>query len=212
MTKQARSEQTRRLLLDAAAQLLHRHGYAATSLVDISRAAGVTKGGLYFHFSSKDEICDEVQDGAVAMLREHVARELAAPLPALRRLANLGHTLMRWLDTEPRVGASFRVAREMGAKDERFVSFSRAWVAQVHEYVTEAGARGELRPGVRADRATLLVVAVCVGLESAVGGGTVAPETDFAGTLSDLCRFIDLSGPGGGTVGDGAAADRAAGK
>jgi AcrR family transcriptional regulator len=195
VTKQARSEQTRHLLLDAAAELLHRDGYAATSMVDISREAGVTKGGLYFHFASKDEICDEVQVAAVAVLRAHVDSQLGLPLTALRRLVGLSRALMRWLDTDPRVGASFRLAREMGAKDARFVVFARAWVGQVHQYVSAASADGELSADVPLDIATLLVVVTCVGLESVVASGTVTLEADLVDTLTELWRFIELAKP-----------------
>ncbi|WP_169514501.1 ScbR family autoregulator-binding transcription factor [Actinokineospora enzanensis] len=195
MTKQARAEQTRSLLLDAAADLLHRDGYANTSMVDISRAAGVTKGGLYFHFSSKDEICDEVQDAAVAVLHAFVARQLTTPSPALRRLADLGYALMSWIDTDARVGASFRLAREMGAQDVRFVAFTRAWLAQVHRYVTEARASGELAATAPLDIVTLLLVVTCVGLESVVASHTVTLESDLVDTLAALWRLVDLSHP-----------------
>ncbi|MFJ7218840.1 ScbR family autoregulator-binding transcription factor [Amycolatopsis sp. NPDC098790] len=193
MTKQARSEHTRRLLLEAAAELLHRDGYAATSMVGIAQAAGVTKGGLYFHFSSKDEICDEVQAAATAVLEEHVSRQSAGPRSALPRLADLSRALMRWLDKDPKVGASFRMAREMGSVDERFVVFSRAWLAQVHEYVAEALAGGELGADVPIETAELLVVVTCVGLESVVSSRIVVPDSDLAATLGKLWRLLELS-------------------
>ncbi|MEU0534933.1 ScbR family autoregulator-binding transcription factor [Amycolatopsis tolypomycina] len=193
MTKQARSEHTRRLLLEAAAELLHQDGYAATSMVGIAQAAGVTKGGLYFHFSSKDEICDEVQVAATAVLAEHVHRQRVLPRQALPRLADLSHALMHWLDTDPTVGASFRMAREMGSADERFVAFSRAWLAQVHRYVADALEAGELGTDIPIETAELLVAVTCVGLESAVSSRIVKPEGDLAATLSKLWRLIELS-------------------
>ncbi len=193
MTKQARSEHTRRLLLEAAAELLHRDGYAATSMVGIAHAAGVTKGGLYFHFSAKDEICDEVQAAATVVLHEHVSRQLSVPRSALPRLADLSRALMRWLDQDPKVGASFRMAREMGSVDERFVVFSRAWLAQVHEYVAEALAGGELGADVPIETAELLVVVTCVGLESVVSSRIVVPDSDLAATLGKLWRLLELS-------------------
>ncbi len=193
VTKQARSEETRRLLLEAAARLLHQDGYAATSMVGISHAAGVTKGGLYFHFSSKDEICDEVQVAAVAVLREYVNRRLAMPWPALLRLSDLSRVLMRWLDADPKVGASFRLAREMGSTDERFVLFSRAWLAQVHQYLVEAVAGGELGADVSTETVELLVLVTCVGLESVASSRIVVLDTDLAATLAKLWRLVDLA-------------------
>ncbi|RKW70422.1 TetR/AcrR family transcriptional regulator [Galactobacter caseinivorans] len=49
------AEQTRRLLLDAAERLIGERGLGA-SLEDIARAAGVSKGGLKYHFASKEEL------------------------------------------------------------------------------------------------------------------------------------------------------------
>lgn len=47
---------TREALLQAARELFGARGYTETSLDDIVRAAGVTKGALYHHFASKEEL------------------------------------------------------------------------------------------------------------------------------------------------------------
>jgi len=43
-------------LLDAALHVIREKGYAATTVDDICRAAGVTKGSFFHHFKSKDEL------------------------------------------------------------------------------------------------------------------------------------------------------------
>lgn len=56
------AEETRRLILAAAARLLRTQG-TTTTLDDIAREAGVSKGGLIYHFTSKDRLlCDLTQD------------------------------------------------------------------------------------------------------------------------------------------------------
>jgi AcrR family transcriptional regulator len=52
-TQRQRTEATTAQLLDAARRLFAADGYNATSLEDVVAAAGVTKGALYHHFSSK---------------------------------------------------------------------------------------------------------------------------------------------------------------
>jgi len=53
---------TRERILRAAYQLFLRHGYSDVSLNQLIKAAGLTKGGFYHHFSSKDELFAEVVD------------------------------------------------------------------------------------------------------------------------------------------------------
>lgn len=46
----------RRRLLDAALTLVRRQGWSATSIDQLCRAAGVTKGAFFHHFGSKEEL------------------------------------------------------------------------------------------------------------------------------------------------------------
>jgi len=63
----AKSESARARLLNAAHGIVRRKGYAATSVDDLCRAAGVTKGAFFHHFPSKDAF-------AVASAREWTER------------------------------------------------------------------------------------------------------------------------------------------
>ena len=60
MVRQARSEATRRRILDAAVELFSEVGFAATSLGDIVERAELTKGALYYHFDSKESLASAV--------------------------------------------------------------------------------------------------------------------------------------------------------
>lgn len=55
-TRQASKAATRERLLGEARRLFRERGYAATSLEQIADAAGVTKGAIYGHFSSKEHL------------------------------------------------------------------------------------------------------------------------------------------------------------
>jgi TetR/AcrR family transcriptional repressor of nem operon len=54
--KQGRRGDGRGRLLDAALTLIRTKGYADTTVDDLCRAAGVTKGAFFHHFRSKDEL------------------------------------------------------------------------------------------------------------------------------------------------------------
>ena len=52
----ARKPTAREKLLDAAIVLIRQSGFAATSVEDLCKAAGVTKGAFFHHFASKDAL------------------------------------------------------------------------------------------------------------------------------------------------------------
>jgi AcrR family transcriptional regulator len=58
--KQTKGEVTRVAVEDAAIQLFMEQGYHATSMRQIARRAGLALGGIYNHFSSKDEIFEAI--------------------------------------------------------------------------------------------------------------------------------------------------------
>jgi AcrR family transcriptional regulator len=56
MTRATSKAMTRQRLVEEAERLFHERGYAATSLEQIADAAEVTKGAIYGHFSSKEDL------------------------------------------------------------------------------------------------------------------------------------------------------------
>src|SRR5580700_74727 len=61
MTK---GEETRREIVEKAAPLFNQKGFEGTSLSDLMRVTGLQKGGIYRHFSSKEELAGEAFDYA----------------------------------------------------------------------------------------------------------------------------------------------------
>lgn len=80
---------TRRALLDVARDRFGTQGFAATSIDEIVGDAGVTKGALYHHFTSKEHLFDRVFDEIETELADrgvHAARKGSSdPLAALNR-------------------------------------------------------------------------------------------------------------------------------
>jgi len=79
MAKQAdRSASTIRRLLDTAARLFASHGYDDVSIDLIAVEAGVTKGGFYHHFPSKQALFERVLDEAQGAIADALSRAGAA--------------------------------------------------------------------------------------------------------------------------------------
>jgi TetR/AcrR family transcriptional regulator, cholesterol catabolism regulator len=83
---------SRQEILRTAARLFQQRGYDATSMNDVAAALRLSKGGLYHHFQSKDEILFEIMDHAMEITQERVlnpVRSIADPEERLRALIRL---------------------------------------------------------------------------------------------------------------------------
>jgi AcrR family transcriptional regulator len=66
VTRAESKERTRQRLLAEAQRLFRERGYAATSLEQIAEAAEVTKGAIYGHFASKEDLMLSAMEAAQA--------------------------------------------------------------------------------------------------------------------------------------------------
>lgn len=83
---------SRQEILRTAARLFQQRGYDATSMNDVAAALKLSKGGLYHHFPSKDEILFEIMNHAMEITQERVldpVRRIADPEDRLRALIRL---------------------------------------------------------------------------------------------------------------------------
>ena len=63
-TPNSRKEETHERIVDAAARAIHRHGYAGVGVADVMKQAGLTHGGFYAHFESRDALLAEAIERA----------------------------------------------------------------------------------------------------------------------------------------------------
>jgi TetR/AcrR family transcriptional regulator, cholesterol catabolism regulator len=93
MTKAAVRERSDDRVLQAAARQFREHGYAATTLRDIARAAGMLPGSVHYRYPTKEDILAALMERAIDRLIEGVLAAAVAgdnPLEQLR-LAMIEH-------------------------------------------------------------------------------------------------------------------------
>ncbi|MGG7570945.1 TetR family transcriptional regulator [Streptomyces sirii] len=139
MVKQARAVRTRRAVLEAAAHVIGSRGYQAATMAEIIQRAGVTKGAVYFHFTSK---------GALARA---VITEQADPfLPQvsdsrLQDAIDFTHRVALALRSDPLLQAGTRIAVETTFSDEPLVPY-QAWTDIISTMFGEARDKGSCCP------------------------------------------------------------------
>ena len=91
VTRAESKERTRQRLLAEAQRLFRERGYAATSLEQIAEAAEVTKGAIYGHFDSKEDLMLSALEAAPAPDYSATLNDESRPLP--ERLAAYGRAV-----------------------------------------------------------------------------------------------------------------------
>jgi len=87
----SKKEQTRERILRAAARAIRKHGYEGVGVADVMKEAGLTHGGFYAHFASRDALLAAAVGQAGAESTENLNRAIAAAKP--------GEELMALVDT-----------------------------------------------------------------------------------------------------------------
>ncbi|MGD8624219.1 MAG: TetR/AcrR family transcriptional regulator [Anaerolineae bacterium] len=167
MTAQQRGEETRARILDAALEAFARYGYDATGVAEICRRAGVTKGGFYYHFPSKQAVFLEMLERWLAEIDEEMAdvRLGAASIPEeLLRLTSLVRRVFQ------EAGGRLPIFLEFLTKASHSTTVWQATVAPFRKYhglfagmIRQGVEQGSLRP-VDPDLASNVLLSYAVGL------------------------------------------------
>ncbi|VXB78112.1 TetR/AcrR family transcriptional regulator [Massilia sp. 9I] len=91
--KSSKREQSHHRIVEAASRAVRRHGYAGVGVAEVMKEAGLTHGGFYAHFDSRDALLVEAIEhaGAIssAVLDERVAARTHETGNALQALIEL---------------------------------------------------------------------------------------------------------------------------
>lgn len=82
----SRSERTRRLIIETAAPIFNKKGYAGTSMADLTSATGLTKGSIYGNFKDKNEVAVNAFQHNIDLIFDFFSKELKAAGSTLDKL------------------------------------------------------------------------------------------------------------------------------
>jgi AcrR family transcriptional regulator len=117
--RSARKAQTRARLLQAAARVYARSGFGGATLDEVAAEAGFTKGAVYSHFGSKENLL-------LALLEEHLASQVAEQIALFDRERTTWQRPLagsdRWMERIEEDPDAFRLFVELwvyAQRDER---------------------------------------------------------------------------------------------
>jgi TetR/AcrR family transcriptional regulator, transcriptional repressor for nem operon len=165
----SKAERTRQLIIERSAPLFNQKGYAGTSLQDIMAATGLTKGGIYGHFESKEEIALAAFEHAAGIITRQIADRVAQQESASDKLKAILAFYKNYLISPPVAGGCPVLNTAVEADDTN--PLLRASVVKVlnrlHKavanIVNQGIAAGEFRPKMDASHFSVLFVSMIEG-------------------------------------------------
>jgi len=177
-------EQTRAKILRAACKVFRRQGYHAAGVDKVMEEAGLTAGGFYAHFASKEALLAEtLAPAAASALSAERIEHLTGPAWAeafVDRYLSRAH-LVKFQDGCPLPPLVSEVARAGGPVKASFEAVVQSLATRL---------QGQARGGVSEDRA-LAVLALCVG---GLGVARSVQDGALAERILAACRDLALAG------------------
>src|SRR6478672_9735053 len=147
------TKSTRDHLIDTGLKLMHQHGYNATGLTEILKAADVPKGSFYHHFGSKEDFAAAALERYTTREADHSAAVLGdSKVPPLRRLKRYFMDLLKFYGQKGEIPGCMmgRFSLEIAAANPHLrkqISGSFAhWQHTVATVIQQAVAQKELPP------------------------------------------------------------------
>ncbi|MBI3651593.1 MAG: TetR/AcrR family transcriptional regulator [Acidobacteria bacterium] len=161
--KKMPEEVRREAILNAARSLFAEQGYNQTSMNQVAAQAGLTKGGLYFHFENKEQLFEEVVRYLLDFERGELAEQIdtLAPIDRLRGFLNL------WLE---------QLVSESGKPVSDWRIFFEAWdkpatrdyiiafYSKARRYLVDVIRKGQRRKEIRATQPPEVLAVMAIAL------------------------------------------------
>jgi AcrR family transcriptional regulator len=187
----SKAERTRKFIIESTANLFNKHGFAGTSVSELTRATGLSKGSIYGNFGSKEEVAVAAFRFNAARLKSLIGEEVAAARTYRNKLLAYPRAYRRILDHSPVDGGCPILNTAIDSDDDN--AFLRAplqevlldWQANIIA-VLRAGCRaGELRKTQPHKKCAIAMIALIEG------GVMLARATKDPGKMDVITGVID---------------------
>jgi AcrR family transcriptional regulator len=191
----------REKIIQESLKLFSLKGFLSTSIQDVLEAAGTSKGGLYNHFMSKEDLFFAVLGEAQELWRQRTLEGLdhiERPIERVKKLLrNYGNRYLK--DTRAFPGGCVFVTLSVELDDQRprlseeitkgVVGFKK----MLNRWLVEAKESGEIRSEVNTNAVTEMVFAGMIGT-SVIYGMERSPDV-LDKSIDSLIAYLDTLGP-----------------
>jgi len=167
MNETSKGQKTRERIVAEAANLFNQRGFEGSSMSHVMAATGLEKGGIYRHFSSKEELAAEAFDYAWKSAFETRIHDLEQAPNSIEKLKRF---IVNFINGRPAVPGGCPVLNTAIEADdgnlllrERVRAAWREWRDYLAEIVAAGLKRKEIRPEVDAKQVATLIISSLEG-------------------------------------------------
>lgn len=164
-----KGEQTREMILEKAAEVFSRQGYFGSSISDLVKATGLEKGGIYNHFTSKENLALEAFDYSFEQVWKLHRQALEGKTQAVDRLLAIVSVFRILAENPPLPGGCPVLNTAVEADDAHPALRDRAkmamdvWRDTIRRVINKGKERQEIRQEVDADTFASVLISTLEG-------------------------------------------------
>ena len=187
---QPRSGRTRQLIIETAAPIFNKKGYAGTSMADLTSATGLTKGSIYGNFRDKNDVAVHAFQHNIDLIFDFFSKELKAAgstqdklLAYPRGFRKIYRMILSYggcpiLNTAVEADDTHAVLRKMA------VDVLAKWKKSIVALITDGIEEGVIDPATNAQKSAEIIIAL-------MEGGSVLSKV--TGEESYMLNAIDMA-------------------
>ena len=193
-TPESSARKTRERILLAAMELFRKHGFANTSLAQILERSSITKGGFYFHYKSKEELCFAVLKRTRDFWIKNVIAALDREPDARSRIRKMVKTMTQMYRGDIFHGCALLavLTAEMMESQSEFAEQIKGiiseWQKSIVTILEQGRAEGLFRKDMDSEALALILIGCCQGTTMM---GHLDPErVDYDMLLYELEKWV----------------------
>ena len=178
--------ETRQIILETTAELLHQHGYKGLRVDDVVAKTGLTKGALYHHFSNKQALAYAVIDELLHnMFLGHMQELLEKEGAPLEIIVSSFECMGEDIDeSDIEMGCPLtNLGQEMSFEDEgfrtRINNVFELWINLIAKLINDGITQGSIKAETHPEKAARFLVSAFQGIQCNSKYG------------KDICHFQD---------------------
>ncbi len=165
----SKAQNTKANIIRQAAELFNQKGYAGSSITDIMRATGLKKGGIYNHFTSKEELALQAFDYAFSLVRQILWERIKQEQNAISRLKAMSSVYLDYIDHPPIHGGCPILNTAIESDDthpklrDRAREAMDSWRKMIIKIVEKGIQKGEMRSDIEPELIATILISTIEG-------------------------------------------------